>query len=141
MTSFKTLVSKKANAWQSKRTQGDKKQCLPVITWNKKHLSKKVIPIIYPMEEFFAVGILKVCESGFFFFFFFLMQSKKPVSILWFMWVFFAFVENRRPNKYYLGEVNFVYIKLDVSKCKFIMKNCSLKCWLFFWLFSWWTQK
>ena len=46
-----------------------KKQCLPVITWNKKHLSKLVAPLAYSEEKsFFAVAIfLKVCESLLFF--------------------------------------------------------------------------
>ena len=34
-----------------------KKLCLPVITWNKKHLSKEVVPITYKLEKkFFAVA-------------------------------------------------------------------------------------
>ena len=27
------------------------KQCLPVITWNKKHLMKRVLPKIYTLEK------------------------------------------------------------------------------------------
>ena len=35
-----------------------KKQCLPVITWNKKYLSKHVVTIAYTLEKkFFAVAI------------------------------------------------------------------------------------
>ena len=30
-----------------------KKLCIPAITWNKKHLSKQVVPIIYPTKKMF----------------------------------------------------------------------------------------
>ena len=37
-----------------------KKLCLPNITWNKKHSSKKVLPITYTLEKrFFAVATLE----------------------------------------------------------------------------------
>ena len=50
-----------------------KKQCLPVITRNIKHLSKQVAPITCALEKrLFAVAIiLKVCEL------FLFRQSKK----------------------------------------------------------------
>ena len=36
------------------------KLCLPVITWNKKHLSKQVLPIRYALEKtIFAVATLE----------------------------------------------------------------------------------
>ena len=56
-----------------------KKQCLPLVTWNKINLSKQVVPITYPLDKrFFAVAILlKVCES------FPFRQSKKTCGILW----------------------------------------------------------
>ena len=43
-----------------------RKQCLPVITWNKNHLSKQVVIITYTVEKnIFAVAVLKVWESPF----------------------------------------------------------------------------
>ena len=45
-TSFKSLVSKKARTWRLERIIFYKKLYLPVITWNKKHLSKQVLPMI-----------------------------------------------------------------------------------------------
>ena len=41
-----------------------KKQCLPVITRNKRYLSKQVLPKNYALEKmFFVVAmLLKVCE-------------------------------------------------------------------------------
>ena len=52
-----------------------KRQCIPIITWNKKYLSKQVVPITYTLEKrFFAVPtFLKVCEL------FLFRQSKKLV--------------------------------------------------------------
>ena len=38
-----------------------KKQCIPVIKWNQKHLSKQVVPITHTQTEkktFFAVATL-----------------------------------------------------------------------------------
>ena len=56
----------------------DKKECLPVITWNKKHSSKQVVSIIYTIEKgFFATATFKVCQT------FLFRQSKKVGSILW----------------------------------------------------------
>ena len=38
----------------------DKKQYLPVITWNKKHSPKKVTSITYTLEEkFFAAAVFE----------------------------------------------------------------------------------
>ena len=43
------------------------KLCLPVITWNKKHLSKQVLPIRYALEKtFFAVATFEGSKSKFF---------------------------------------------------------------------------
>ena len=45
----------------------------------------------------------------------------------------------------FLVRSNFFFLSADcyfhVSKCKFILKNSSSKCWLRFRLFLWWTQK
>ena len=55
-----------------------KKQSLPVIIWNKKYLSKHVVPETYTLEKrFFAVPIfLKVCKLLLF------RQCKKTCSVL-----------------------------------------------------------
>ena len=38
------------------------KECLPVITWNKNHSSKKVLPIHpHSRKHFLELQILKVC--------------------------------------------------------------------------------
>lgn len=45
-------------------TNLNKKQCPPVIKWNKKHLPKEVIPIINTLEKiFFAVHLSMVPNS------------------------------------------------------------------------------
>ena len=86
-TSFKSLVQRKQEHGGWKEPQdGDnfyKKHCLPVMTWNKKHLSKQVIPIKYTLEKsLFAVAmLLKVCKS------FLLRKSKITCSVLRFVWV------------------------------------------------------
>ena len=52
------------------------------------------------------------CES------FLLKQNKKTCIILRSVWVFFGFPENRRPNRYYLWEVNlFSYIQIVSLMC------------------------
>ena len=57
-TSFKSLVSKKARTQRFNRTLGLgetlkklKKQCIPVVRWNKKHLLKHAALIIYKLEN------------------------------------------------------------------------------------------
>ena len=66
-----------------------KKQCLPLITCNKKHLLKKVN--IHTEQTFL------------------LRQSKKTCSILWSAQIFFSFLGKREEN---LIQVNlFLYIK------------------------------
>ena len=52
-----------------------KRQCFPVITWNKKHLLKQVVPMTYTLEKrfFAAVILLTICES------FLFRESKKNV--------------------------------------------------------------
>ena len=40
------------------------KLCVPVITWNKKHLSKQAVPITYAFgRRFLQLLLLKSCES------------------------------------------------------------------------------
>ena len=54
-----------------------KKQCLPMITF----------------IEAFTAATIKVCDL------FLYGQNRKTCSILWSVWVFFAFLGKRRPNK------------------------------------------
>ena len=78
------------------KTLGDTK-FLPVITWNRKHSLKQVVSITCTLvKDFF-------CET------FLFRQSKKACSIIWSTWVFFAFLEKRRPNKYCSWKVNLVF--------------------------------
>ena len=55
--SLKSLVLKKARTWWLKNLRLMikiyKNLCLPVITWNKKHLSKLVVPLTYAQEKKF----------------------------------------------------------------------------------------
>ena len=42
-----------------------KKQCLQVITWNKKHLSKQVLSVVYKLgNDVFAAAIFKGLRDG-----------------------------------------------------------------------------
>ena len=89
-------------------------------------------------KDFLLLLLLEVC--GWFLF----GQSKKKRGIVWSVLVFFAFTEVRRLNEYCLWEVNLVfymYIKFNVIKCRFIVKNSSLKCRLYFRLFLCRTSK
>ena len=54
-----------------------KKECLPVITLNKKHSSKQVVSMIYTLgKNFLQLLLFKVCEM------FLFRQSKEVGSIL-----------------------------------------------------------
>ena len=71
-----------------------KKECLPVITWNKKHSSKQVVSILgYLGKTFLHLPLLKVYET------FLFRQSKKVGGILWSVRVLFAFLEKRGPKR------------------------------------------
>ena len=79
-----------------------KNQCPPVIMWNKRNLSEKVLLITYTLElKIFVVTTF--CESIFF------RQSGKPSNKLWSVWVFFASTEKWRPNKQCLREENLFF--------------------------------
>ena len=54
-------------------------------------------------KTFLQLLLLKVCET------FLFRQRKKACSIIWSTWVFFAFHEKRRPNKYCLWKANLVF--------------------------------
>ena len=55
-----------------------KKECLPVITRNKKHSLKQVVSMIYILgKDFLELLLFKVCEM------FIFRQSKEVGSILW----------------------------------------------------------
>ena len=92
-----------------------KKQCIPIITWNKKYLSKQVVPITYTLEKrFFAVPtFLKVCEL------FLFRQSKKTCFVLLSTWVFFGFLWKKIANKYCLWKINlFFYMQIVSLMCQ-----------------------
>ena len=55
--------------------------------------------------------LFKVCETVFFF-----RQSKIVYSILWSVWVSFAFLEKARPNRYCLRK-----------ETKAVIRRCSVK--------------
>ena len=64
-TSFKLLISRSTRAWGLKRPHSINKlllkQCLPVITWNKKHLSKQIVKITYALfavVNFEGLGVI-----------------------------------------------------------------------------------
>ena len=61
--------SRSCHLWQ-KVAQNDIvswKNCLPVVTWNKKHLSKQIAPITYTHEKnLFAVANFVIFVSCFF---------------------------------------------------------------------------
>ena len=54
-------------------------------------------------KTFLQLLLLKVCET------FLFRENKKACSSLWSVSVFFAFLEKRRPKKYFLQEVNLVF--------------------------------
>ena len=64
-TSYKTLASKKAATLRLKSLRVTisfhEKESLSVITWNKKHFWKEVVPITYTLEKrgFFAAATFK----------------------------------------------------------------------------------
>ena len=65
--------------------------------------------MIYTFGKYvFAAATLKVCET------FLFRQSKKVYSILWSVRVFFAFLEKRRPNRYWLREENLVFQSVNL---------------------------
>ena len=84
-------------------TSFKKKLRLPLITWDKKHLSKQVTSITYTLEkkvfQLLLWRFVSRFDSG---------KVKKTWSVLWSVRVFFAFTEKRRPNNYYLWKVNLI---------------------------------
>ena len=70
----------------------NRKQCLSIIMWNEKHLSREVVPITYTLESFSQWLLLKVCES------FLFRQSKKTCGLLWSTRVFLGFPEKKKQN-------------------------------------------
>ena len=87
-----------------------KKQCLPVITWNKKHLSKQLLTIKYTLEKMlFAVATFEV---------FFLDRVKNLVIYL----VCMSLLWISREDK-----TNLFFYMLTVSlNCNYTCKNNSL---------------
>ena len=100
------------------------------MTWNKKYSTKQVASIINTLgKNFLQLLLLKDCGC-------FFGDRIKKLAVYFSLLVFFAFLEKRRPKKIlFIGsKSNFSYVDFqsDVQKCKFTLKNSSLKCWLCF---------
>ena len=143
-TSFKTLASKKATGWHLKRSQSNDKLLLKVIPPSciieqKTVIEESCTNNIQTGEKGFYCCHLKLCGS------FLFRQSKNTNSILWSVWVFLAFLEVRRLNKYCLWEANLVFniwvFGLMWQSVNLLWKTADLICWLCFRLFLWRTQK
>ena len=117
-----------------------KKECLPIITRNKKHSSKEVVSMIHTLwKGFFATATFPRFVRRFF--------SDRVKKLV----VYFGLCESslhfqRRETKQivFMGrKLSFPYIDIqfDVPKGKFILKNNSLESWSCFRLFLWPTQK
>ena len=115
-----------------------KKQCLPVIKWNKSHLLKQVARIPYTLEKTLQLLLLKVWDS------FLFRRAKQLVvylvsnTILW--------MPREDKTKWILlmcSKLVFLCVDswFDMPKFKYTGKNSSLKCWQSFRLFLWPTQK
>ena len=106
-----------------------KVSCTDNAHWRKRFLQ---LPLLKVVSRFFSEKVKK---------------KKKRVPYFDLFETFFAFLEVRKLNEYWLwvvrGKFIFLYadIWFDATKCKFIVKNSSLKCCLRFCLFLWWTQK
>ena len=80
---------------QRKQTTNYKKQCLPIITRNKKTFIE-VVPITSTLEKrVSAIAPLLMIHESFFF-----RQSKKSLEYTSMCVTFFRFQGKRRPNKY-----------------------------------------
>ena len=127
--SFKAFVSKKAKIWGVKEYQSNDKLLSKIISfsyqWNKKHSSKQVASITYTLENiFFHLLLLKLCES------FPFEQSNKSWSVLWSVWVFFALIEQKQSNKYYLREVNLMsHRKIFILMCPSLNLVWKIAVW------------
>ena len=125
----KLLLQKKLQYGGWKKSQAAtnfyKKPWLPVIKWNKKHSSKLVVSITRTLEEmFFAArtfeGLWVVSFE----------TEWKNLCVLWSVWVFFAFLEKRRPNNYCLWEVNLIsYIQVFRWMCQNVNLVWNIVVW------------
>ena len=113
-TYFKALVSKNATWWLEEPLRLTvnfyKKQCLPVIRWTIKYLSKQAISITYTLEKrFFCSWYFWrfVCP--------FSSEIVKIVVQFGLLWISFTFLENRRPSKYCLWEADLVFYRYIFS--------------------------
>ena len=95
-TSFKSYIAKKART-RRVTINFNKKLCLAVITQNKKHLSKQVVPVTCTLEKkFFCSCYFRGFLSNF------ISGRVKKCSVLWFVRVTLGFSEKRRPRTYCL---------------------------------------
>ena len=72
-----------------------KKLCLSVITWNKKHLLKQVVPITFTLgKTIFAVAAFECLWVVYF------QTEWKSCSVLWFDWVIVGFTSESEFDNY-----------------------------------------
>ena len=112
-----------------------KKQCLLVITLNKKHALKQALSMTYTLgKTFLQLLLLNICES------FFFTESKKIVSMLWSMWAFFTFQERRRTSTLYKKQIYYstctclvwytkVYICLEKQQFRILASFLLIFVW------------
>ena len=81
-----------------------KEQCLPVTTWNKKHLSKQLVTIAYTLEKkVFAVANFEGLGVIFF------SDKVKELAIKLVCMTFPWISREDRPNEYCLWEINLFF--------------------------------
>ena len=135
-TSFKTLASTKASIWRLKLPQRNDKLLWKVMSSsnNKKHSSKQILPMTYTLEkESLMLLRLKVCGGRSF-------SDKVKKRVVYFGLFESSLHSGGKKTKEILfvrSKFRFLYehIWSDVTKCRFIVKNSSLKCCLCFRLF------
>ena len=84
------------------------KWCLSVIAWNKKHLSKQVLPVTNTLEKKFFTSAtfesLWLLSSQW--------EKMKKISIFRFVWVSFTFLKtNEKLSKFDVLKVSFTFLK------------------------------
>ena len=133
-TSFKILVSKNTVTWQLHQTT--------VMITIKNNVFELLCGIkniywskLYQWYIHFGKPFLQLLLLG---------RHSKVCSMLWFVWVFFAFLEKRRPSRYCLWKK----IKFSICRCliwcakvQSYFENSTLEYWLCLRLFLWQTQK
>ena len=101
-TFFKTLASKNVAKSRLKKSQSNDKLSRKAMFFSYHREWKTFIEASW-RKYCLQLPLLNVCGS------FLFRQSKKTRGILWSVWVFFAFLEVKRRNKYCLWEANLVF--------------------------------